>query len=51
MEWEGWLEWDRARRLEGGGLTLRMAGRRVCARRRRLLRSCWKPRSSMADAW
>jgi hypothetical protein len=32
-------------------LTLRMAGRKLCARRLRLLRSRWKPRSSSAEAW
>jgi hypothetical protein len=33
------------------GLTLLIAGRKLCANRRRLLRSCWKPRSSRAEAW
>lgn len=31
--------------------TLLIAGRKLCANRRRLLRSCWKPRSSRAEAW
>lgn len=33
------------------GLTLLIAGRKLCAKRLRLLRSCWKPRSSSAEAW
>lgn len=40
-----------ARRVRTMVLTLLIAGRKLCASRLRLLRSCWKPRSSRAEAW